>query len=81
MTAKGPKYSVPFRRRREGKTDYRARRALILSKMPRIVARGSLKHMTVQVVNASDTSSLRREFSSRAYDLINEGYVREPKPW
>ena len=52
MTAKGPKYSVPFRRRREGKTDYRARRALILSKMPRIVARGSLKHMTVQVVNA-----------------------------
>ncbi|MCD6241490.1 50S ribosomal protein L18 [Candidatus Bathyarchaeota archaeon] len=52
LTAKGPKYSVPFRRRREGKTDYRARRALILSKMPRIVARGSLKHMTVQVVNA-----------------------------
>ena len=52
MTAKGPKYSVPFRRRREGKTDYRARRALILSKMPRIVARGSLKHMTVQIVNA-----------------------------
>ena len=52
LTAKGPKYSVPFRRRREGKTDYRARRALILSKMPRIVARGSLKHMMVQVVNA-----------------------------
>jgi len=52
LTAKGPKYSVPFRRRREGKTDYRARRALILSKVPRIVARGSLKHMTVQVVNA-----------------------------
>ena len=52
MTARGPKYSVPFRRRREGKTDYRARRALILSKMPRIVARGSLKHMTVQIVNA-----------------------------
>ncbi len=52
LTAKGPRYSVPFRRRREGKTDYRARRALILSKMPRIVARGSLKHMTVQIVNA-----------------------------
>ncbi|RLI22797.1 50S ribosomal protein L18 [Candidatus Bathyarchaeota archaeon] len=52
MTAKGPRYRVPFRRRREGKTDYRARRALILSKMPRIVARGTLKHMIVQVVNA-----------------------------
>ena len=52
MTAKGPRYRVPFRRRREGKTDYRARKALILSKLPRIVARGSLKHMIVQVVKA-----------------------------
>lgn len=52
MTAKGPKYSVPFRRRREGKTDYRARKAMILSKMPRIATRGSLTHMTVQIVNA-----------------------------
>ena len=52
MTAKGPRYRVPFRRRREGKTDYRARKALILSKLPRIVARGSLNHMTVQVVKA-----------------------------
>lgn len=39
------------------------------------------KTSTVQVVKSSDTSALRREFSSRAYDLINEGYVREPKPW
>jgi len=52
LTAKGPRYRVPFRRRREGKTDYRARKALILAKLPRIVARGSLKHMIVQVVKA-----------------------------
>ncbi len=52
MTAKGPSYRVPYRRRREGKTDYHKRKALILSKLPRIVARGSLKHMTVQIVEA-----------------------------
>ena len=50
--ARGPRYSVPFRRRREGKTDYRRRRKLIQSGMPRIVVRGSLKHMNVQVVMA-----------------------------
>jgi large subunit ribosomal protein L18 len=52
LTAKGPRYRVPFRRRREGKTDYYARKALILSNLPRIVARGSLRHMIVQVVKA-----------------------------
>ena len=50
--AKGPRYRVPFRRRREGKTDYHARRALVISGKPRLVVRGSLNHMTVQVVKA-----------------------------
>ncbi|MEM3010484.1 MAG: 50S ribosomal protein L18 [Candidatus Bathyarchaeia archaeon] len=50
--AHGPTYRVPFRRRREGKTDYRARRALVLSGLPRVVIRGSLKHVTVQFVEA-----------------------------
>jgi len=48
----GPRYRVPFRRRRQGKTDYQARRALILSKLPRLVARNTLKNMIVQVVKA-----------------------------
>ena len=50
--AKGPKYCVPFRRRREGKTDYQLRRALVLSRMPRLVTRGTLKHMIAQIVKA-----------------------------
>jgi len=50
--AKGPRYGVPFRRRREGKTNYSSRRALILSGLPRLVVRGSLKHTTVQLVKA-----------------------------
>lgn len=53
--AHGPSYRVAFRRRREGKTDYKARRALILSRLPRIVTRPSLRHMTVQVVEATPT--------------------------
>lgn len=50
--ATGPSYRVPFRRRREGKTDYRSRRALVLSRLPRLVVRRTLNHMIVQVVEA-----------------------------
>jgi large subunit ribosomal protein L18 len=52
MMATGPRYRVPFRRRREGKTNYRSRRALVLSKVPRLVVRLSLKHAIVQVIEA-----------------------------
>ena len=50
--ATGPRYRVPFRRRREGKTNYRTRRALVLSKVPRLVVRLSLKHAIVQIIEA-----------------------------
>jgi large subunit ribosomal protein L18 len=50
--ATGPSYRVPFRRRREGKTDYRSRRALVLSRLPRLVVRRTLKHIIVQIVEA-----------------------------
>lgn len=44
------RHNVPFRRRREGKTDYRARLALLKSKIPRAVVRRSLKNIQVQLV-------------------------------
>lgn len=50
--AKGSNYCVPLRRRREGKTDYRKRKALILSGKPRLVVRTSLKNVVAQVVAA-----------------------------
>ena len=50
--ARGPRYSVPFRRRRDGKTNYRLRRRLIIARRPRIVVRGSLKHISTQLVEA-----------------------------
>ncbi|MHA1607641.1 MAG: 50S ribosomal protein L18 [Candidatus Freyarchaeota archaeon] len=51
--ARGARYRVPFRRRREGKTNYRLRRKLILSKLPRVVVRGSLNNITVQLIEPS----------------------------
>jgi large subunit ribosomal protein L18 len=50
--ATGPRYRVPFRRRKEGKTNYRSRKALVLSGVPRLVVRLTLKHAIVQVINA-----------------------------
>lgn len=48
--AKGPSYNVAYRRRREGKTNYKSRKRLILSRLPRLVARETGKHVLVQVV-------------------------------
>lgn len=50
--AKGPTYRVPFRRRREGKTDYQKRLRLLKSGKPRFVVRWSLNHVHAQVVGA-----------------------------
>lgn len=50
--ARGPRYRVPFRRRREGKTDYYLRQKLLRSRKPRVVVRKTLKSMIVQVTQA-----------------------------
>jgi len=50
--ARGPQYNLPFRRRREGRTSYRKRRTLVISKFPRFVVRPSNKHLAAQVIEA-----------------------------
>jgi large subunit ribosomal protein L18 len=50
--AKDSRYRVPPRRRREGKTDYQARKALVLSGKPRLVTRSTLKNVTAQIIVA-----------------------------
>ena len=50
--AKNANYRVPLRRRREGKTDYQARKALVISRRLRLVTRASLKNTTVQIIMA-----------------------------
>jgi large subunit ribosomal protein L18 len=48
--ASGPRYKVPLRRMREGRTNYRRRLKMITSKKPRIVARKSTRHTRLQLV-------------------------------
>jgi len=48
--ATGPRYKVAFRRRREARTDYYARRKLLTSHEARAVVRRSNKNITVQFV-------------------------------
>ena len=49
--ATGPRYKVPFRRRREGATDYYIRRKLLNGRETRAVVRRSSKYITVQFVD------------------------------
>jgi large subunit ribosomal protein L18 len=44
------KYNVAFRRKREGKTDYKQRLHLLKSRMPRLVVRRSLRSIIAQIV-------------------------------
>lgn len=45
-----PTYRMPFKRRRLGKTDYKRRLQLLLSKKPRLVVRKSLKYIRAQII-------------------------------
>jgi large subunit ribosomal protein L18 len=50
--ARGPRYSVLFRRRRNGRTNFHYRKSLILSNQPRFAVRISLRNVKVQTINA-----------------------------
>jgi large subunit ribosomal protein L18 len=52
LVAKNSRYCAPFRRRREGKTDYKARKAFLLSGKPRLVTRSSINNVIAQIVVA-----------------------------
>lgn len=53
MTKFGPRYRTQFRRKREGKTDYRHRLKLLRSGRLRLVTRISLNHVAAQVMRAT----------------------------
>ena len=50
--ANSANYRVQLRRRREGKTDYQARKALVISRRPRLVTRPSINNVTAQIIIA-----------------------------
>ena len=45
---------VPYRRKREGRTNYPKRLKLLISGVPRLVVRKSNKHITVQLVDYAE---------------------------
>ncbi|MBU4535144.1 MAG: 50S ribosomal protein L18 [Euryarchaeota archaeon] len=52
--ARGSRYKVSFRRRREGKTDYKARLGLIDIDKSRLVVRITNNHVIAQVINVAE---------------------------
>ena len=50
--ARGSSYRVSLRRRREGKTDYQARKGLVLCGKSRLVARSTVKNVVAQIIVA-----------------------------
>jgi large subunit ribosomal protein L18 len=49
---------VNFRRKREGKTNYKKRLSLLLSKKPRLIINKSLKNINLQIANYSDNGDI-----------------------
>ena len=48
-------YTVAYRRKREGRTDYKKRMKLLLGNRPRLVVRKSLKHISLQLIEYNQT--------------------------
>jgi len=64
---------VQFRRRREKKTDYKARRALLESSLPRVVIRKTNRHILSQVINSKEAQDFV-VCSANSKELLEYGY-------
>lgn len=71
--ARDGRYKVRLRRRREGKTDYRLRKTLVLSEKPRLVLRLSNKHFRASVVTSSPGGDIVH-VSAHSRELENYGW-------
>ena len=73
----GPKFRMPFKRRLEGKTDYRKRLKLLISKKLRLVVRKSSKHIRAQIVEYDPKGDKTLVFASseelKKYGWSNPG--------
>ncbi len=71
--ATGPRYFVPFRRRKEGKTDYYRRAKLVVSDRPRMVVRKTNRQILVQLVSA-EMDGDRTLVTASSAELKRYGY-------
>jgi len=76
--ATGPRYKVAFRRRREGKTDYHARRRMISSGRPRLVVRITDTRVIVQIMQALPQGD-RTVAAADSRQLAQYGWSGGPK--
>jgi len=69
--ATGPRSRVPFKRRRDGKTNYRRRLALVKSGKNRVVIRKSLNNILIQIVSSTfeGDKTLTTAFSKELRDM------------
>lgn len=76
-----PTYTMPFKRRREGKTDYKRRLKLLSSKKPRLVVRKSLKYLTASVIEFSENGDRTlATASSKELKKMNWKYATDNLP-
>jgi large subunit ribosomal protein L18 len=75
--ATGSRYFVPFRRRREGKTDYYQRTKLVVADVPRMVVRKTNRHIIVQLVTA-EMDGDRTLVAANSSELAGFGYTGSP---
>ena len=68
---KGPTYNLPFRRRREGKTNYTQRKALLTSGIPRLIIRVTGGHTIAQLTESAPTGD-RVITSANSKELIKK---------
>lgn len=66
-------YAVPYRRKREGKTDYKKRMKLLLGHQLRLVIRRSNKHITMQIIEFKTTGDIVRA-SAHSLELSKYGW-------
>ena len=71
--ATGPRYNVPMRRRREGRTNYHQRLRLLKSGETRLVARTSNRQARAQLVTLGDEGD-DTEASARSNELAEFGW-------
>jgi large subunit ribosomal protein L18 len=69
--AKGASYRVKLRRRREGKTDYQARKAMVICSRPRLVTRPSIRNINAQIIVAKQKGDLTLVAAS-SHELVKK---------
>lgn len=66
-------YAVAYRRKREGKTDYKKRMKLLLGTKPRLTVRRSLKHITMQIIEFNPKGD-KVTASAHSKELAKQGW-------